>query len=344
MGSSKPLQYHVFISHSSQDRNWADAVCKVLEARKMRCWIAPRNITPGTEWGEAIIDGIDQSRIIVLIFSANANESPQVRREVERAIGKAIPVLPLRIEDIQPKGAMEFALSNTHWLDAFTPPAADRLQQLADSVEALMGVKKPNSAASTTATPSTSGKRRAIWIGGAAVCLLALIASVTFYYSGSSETRIGTSNPSTAIDETLKYQGIWLAVEESRPEGPLLPVRVKARNLTLAIRDHNLILRRRATSNVAETLNGSITFEIVDGKNVFSVRGSDDEGTRHVWLGTYEFKDDHLLLCYRASSGEGTKPVRPRDIPLGPQQIFYKGERETYYLKLEKQGMPHRRH
>jgi len=41
---------------------------------------------PGTEWGAAIIAGIDACKVMVLIFSSSANESPQVRREVERAI------------------------------------------------------------------------------------------------------------------------------------------------------------------------------------------------------------------------------------------------------------------
>lgn len=57
-------KYHVFISHSSKDANRAMAVCKTLERRAVRCWIAPRDIVPGTEWGEAIIDGIDRSRIL----------------------------------------------------------------------------------------------------------------------------------------------------------------------------------------------------------------------------------------------------------------------------------------
>ncbi len=121
---------HAFISHSSQDAEWAQIVCDSLEQRKLKCWIAPRDITPGSEWGAAIIDSIDRSRVVVLIFSSNANESPQVRREVERAIGKAIPVLPVRIEDILPQGALELALSNTHWLDAFTRPVEARLSQL----------------------------------------------------------------------------------------------------------------------------------------------------------------------------------------------------------------------
>ncbi|MBV8722991.1 MAG: toll/interleukin-1 receptor domain-containing protein, partial [Candidatus Eremiobacteraeota bacterium] len=34
----------VFISHSSKDREIADAICRHLEAMGVSCWIAPRDI------------------------------------------------------------------------------------------------------------------------------------------------------------------------------------------------------------------------------------------------------------------------------------------------------------
>jgi hypothetical protein len=128
----------VFISYSTKDRQWAEAACALLEREEVKCWIAPRDIVAGTEWGAAIIQGIDACRILVLIFSTNANESPQVRREVERAISKGLTVIPLRVEDVKPAGAMEYALSNTHWLDAFTPPIEQKMNRLVETVKALL--------------------------------------------------------------------------------------------------------------------------------------------------------------------------------------------------------------
>jgi hypothetical protein len=143
---TKPT-YDVFLSHSSQDKTWADAACAVLESRRIRCWIAPRDILPGTEWGASIIEGIDACRVLILILSAHSNASAQVRREVERAISKGLAVLPLRVEDIRPAGALEYAIGNTHWLDAFTPPVEKKLEALAEATSALLGKSRP-------ATPS----------------------------------------------------------------------------------------------------------------------------------------------------------------------------------------------
>lgn len=44
-----------FARHSSKDKPVANAVVAALEARGVRCWVAPRDILAGQDWGEAII-------------------------------------------------------------------------------------------------------------------------------------------------------------------------------------------------------------------------------------------------------------------------------------------------
>ena len=160
MANDSQARHDVFISYSSKDKKWADAACGVLEMHKIRCWIAPRDITPGTEWGASIISGMDSSKVMVLIFSTHANQSAQVRREVERAIGKGLIVLPFRIEDVSPEGAMEYALSNTHWLDGFTPPLEQQFALLARSVNVLLGKDVEPMAATAPAKPAVVASAR----------------------------------------------------------------------------------------------------------------------------------------------------------------------------------------
>ena len=73
------MAHDVFISHSVKDKPIADAMCALLESEGIRCWIAPRDVTPGMEWGKCIIDAIRHARIMVLVFTANANASQQIR-------------------------------------------------------------------------------------------------------------------------------------------------------------------------------------------------------------------------------------------------------------------------
>jgi WD40 repeat protein len=145
----------VFISHSSKDKVIADALCAALESRGVRCWVAPRDILPGQEWGEAIVDAIAASRIMVLIFSANANASPQVRREVERAVHGDVAIVPFRIEAVMPTKSMEYFISTPHWLDAMTSPLEQHLVTLSDTVQRLLnGTKGAESHSSTGGAPS----------------------------------------------------------------------------------------------------------------------------------------------------------------------------------------------
>ena len=45
------MAHDIFISYAHQDRTIANAVCATLEAHGIRCWIAPRDILPGSDWG-----------------------------------------------------------------------------------------------------------------------------------------------------------------------------------------------------------------------------------------------------------------------------------------------------
>jgi hypothetical protein len=137
IGWGDAMGYDVFISYSSRDKKVADAACARLEQAGHRCWIAPRDVHGG-EWGKSIIEGINGARVFVLIFSAQANCSPQVNREVERAVSKGLPIIPYRIEDVAPSDSLEYFISNQHWLDALTPPRARHLTRLAEMVGHLL--------------------------------------------------------------------------------------------------------------------------------------------------------------------------------------------------------------
>ena len=105
--------------------------CAALGGAGIRCWIAPRDILPGVEWGRSIIEAIEQTKIMVLVVTANANDSPQIRREVERAVNHGVAILPFRVEDVVLDKSLEYFIGNVHWLDAFSPPLEAHLKSLA---------------------------------------------------------------------------------------------------------------------------------------------------------------------------------------------------------------------
>ena len=131
------MPHQVFISYSSADKSIANAICSFLESEKIRCWYAPRDITPGIEYGEAILNAINVCKIMVVVLTAGANKSRHVRKEVERAVNKGLIIIPFRTEPILPDKSLEYFLSSEHWLDAMTPPLKQHIIKLCHTISSL---------------------------------------------------------------------------------------------------------------------------------------------------------------------------------------------------------------
>jgi TIR domain len=144
---------HAFVSYSQPDRECAHAIVARLEVQGVPCWIAPRDISPSSDWAEEIIDAITAARVMILVFSASSNQSPQVRREVERAVHKQVSILPFRIEEVTPSKSLEFFLSSQHWLDAFPPPIELHYQRLCSYVKALQPAQVQGVIAASLSAP-----------------------------------------------------------------------------------------------------------------------------------------------------------------------------------------------
>jgi hypothetical protein len=143
------MPHDVFISHSSQDKPVADAVCAALENTSIRCWIAPRDVQPGRSFAGEITRAIQRSKVMVLIFSAYSNTSEQVLREVQLAANSHLHIVQFRIADVLPNDDLEYYLSTPHWLDALSPPLERHLDRLGTSIKALLEMAAEDSAKST---------------------------------------------------------------------------------------------------------------------------------------------------------------------------------------------------
>jgi hypothetical protein len=148
------MQPHVFVSYSQPDRQCAMELVARVEAHGMGVWIAPRDVHPAADWAAEIIDAISSARVMVLVLSASSSDSPQVRREVERAVSKQVMILPFRIDDSLPSKSLEYFLSTQHWLDAFPPPMEPHYLRLCGVLEASLSVAVP--AANRPAATATS--------------------------------------------------------------------------------------------------------------------------------------------------------------------------------------------
>jgi formylglycine-generating enzyme required for sulfatase activity len=141
-------EHQVFISYASDnissttsDRQVADRICIALESQGIRCWIAPRDILPGNDWMDAIIDAVDHTKIIVLVFSANTEKSQWVKDEIKLALEEKRTIIPFRIQDVSPQRALKLLKVRCQWMDAFTPPLEKHIESLVNIVSRHLGLE-----------------------------------------------------------------------------------------------------------------------------------------------------------------------------------------------------------
>lgn len=134
------MAHDVFISYASEDKQVADKVCDELERDGVKCWIAPRDVPPGVSYEQAILDGIEASTFLILVFSSHTNTSHHVEREVRKSFEECsrTQVIPFRLEDIPYNKTLYYYLGGAQWIDASTPPLEQHLNRLVEHVRSRL--------------------------------------------------------------------------------------------------------------------------------------------------------------------------------------------------------------
>jgi TIR domain-containing protein len=184
----------IFVSYASPDRDVAFRIVGFLEEQGITCWVAPRDVPPGVEYGQAIINAIEQSRALVLILSDQSNDSQFVRKEVERAVSKTKPVLPVRIREVTPSGSLEFFISSAQWVDAWKSPMEQHLLPL---VAAIRSMGKPDAApVRSSALPPPRRSQVPMLLGLGIIALVGVAAAMWFAGRNSAPGAPVASAPS----------------------------------------------------------------------------------------------------------------------------------------------------
>ena len=202
------MAHDVFISYSHKDKAVADAIVARLEQDNCRCWYAPRDIAPGADWAASIIEAIESTKVMVLVFTDFSNASRQVLREINNAVRTGAVIVPFRLTDSSPSGGMQYYLSTVHWLDAMDEPLEDSIAQLSELVRSVLdGAPKPVGHAPIPAAESPAPRKRN-WIVPAALAGIALCALLLLL---PGRTRSGEPSPAETAQPTAA------AAEESAP-------------------------------------------------------------------------------------------------------------------------------
>jgi TolB-like protein/Tfp pilus assembly protein PilF len=194
--------HDVFVSYASQDAAVANDVVGALERAGIICWIAPRDVIPGTFYADAIVHAIDASKAIVLVLSKHSVVSAHVLREVERGSSKRHPVVSLRTDQARMPAGLEYFLNTSQWLDASTGGTESALPKLVSAVrfaiQASTGTTLAAAPLSPTETPpARSSNRAAIAVASVATLAIAGFAADRLWLSRhrASPTPTAASSP-----------------------------------------------------------------------------------------------------------------------------------------------------
>lgn len=131
--SSNVSLNHIFISYGSRDTDVAENICDILESSNVKCWMAPRDVEPGTNYAEEIIQAINCANLLIFISSKDTYQSVYIKNELKTALQHDIPIISFKIDGFLPEEEWMYILSKAKWIDAYP----DYLNHVRDLMEVL---------------------------------------------------------------------------------------------------------------------------------------------------------------------------------------------------------------
>lgn len=177
----------VFISHSSIDGSIAEKICKALESRGYPCWISGRDVKPGQNFQESIVRAIRSAKVMLLVFTSNANNSNEIKKELVLASRHHLTVIPVRVENVVPNDALAYELATRQWVDLFkdwgseTERLVSQIKSVVAAAPAIQDASLANAERSATQSPLPMGAKtsRRRWY-----VLFSILAAVSVGISG----------------------------------------------------------------------------------------------------------------------------------------------------------------
>jgi len=293
-----------FISYASRDAAIASSLVDHLEQHGLRCWLAPRDVTPGAQYADAIVAAINEAKGVVLLLSQDAVASSHVGREVERAAAKHKPIIAFRIDAAPLNRALEYFLSESQWIDV---PAIGMSAALAKLTEAAGQAERAKPV--DPAKPIPRLRRRAKLIAGAAVVITVGVAVVLGVHSWSKSRNV--AQPPAAVAMTDKSVAVLPFVDMSEKKDQeyfsdglseeLIDMLTKVPELRVPARTSSFYFKGKQAT-IAEIAKALGVTHVLEG----SVRKSGNtlritaqlirvDTGYHVWSETYDRKLDDIF-------------------------------------------------
>src|ERR1700709_730585 len=126
----------IFISYRRADQAWARLLHAPRQAEGVEAWYDAQ-VGAGQDWRIATAKALQASQIFVLLFSENAAQSSDIAKELAAATLEKKLIVPIRMENIAPKGAFLYELGARNWINAYDDTEA-KLAEVAKGLAHLV--------------------------------------------------------------------------------------------------------------------------------------------------------------------------------------------------------------
>ena len=108
----------VFISHSHSDNAVAEDVYNYLSKNGIKCWIDLHHIPAGIPYAQAIMNGLQSSDTMVVLYSKNVIESHDMLDELQEAHTTNKRIIPFLLDQTPLLGQFRYYLARRQWINA----------------------------------------------------------------------------------------------------------------------------------------------------------------------------------------------------------------------------------
>jgi tetratricopeptide (TPR) repeat protein len=162
-------------------------------------------VGPGENFQGEIARAIRDSGLMILIFSANANRSAEINKEIALAGQNRLVVIPVRIEDVVPSEELSYEFATRQWIDLFDNwerSIQQLLAQIAKIVPPETATARDSAviaANAKTKIPQVAPAATRSWLYGIGAVALIAIAGAGLYWTGLiSKAPTAVSAPNAA--------------------------------------------------------------------------------------------------------------------------------------------------
>lgn len=244
------MKYDVFVSYSTKDQCEVEKICSHLESNGIKCFISYRDIPKWSIWADEIVDALEQSAMMLVVFSDNFNQSQEVSREIEIMAKSNRPIMTFKLSDTPFQGAKKYYLENRNWINAYPKPERHYPELLDDVLRLLNREKEPSHVLPPQKEDNSPKKNFVRWI----IPLLAmlLILGIALVLTNKHSHRISSpQNVEKASIDSLT----GLDSMESKPLVTAVPSEVLLTTDSTAIaekKDSKIVIENAAEKDAKE--------------------------------------------------------------------------------------------